>query len=202
MLATAHLVAFNLALLAALASPGPALLVALRATLTGGPVQGIATGAGLAVMAAGWTGLALLGLEAVFRLFPWAFLAMKLAGAIYLFWLAVSMWRNANAPISVRHRTMGRHAFVRGLLVNLANPKSVIFASAVLLVIFPRDLTGFDKLLIVGNHFVVELLVYSAFALLLSTPPARNGYLRAKPALDRVASVVMGALGLRMMLER
>ncbi len=58
----AHLIAFNLTLLAALASPGPAMLVAIRATLLGGRSHGIATGLGLGTMAALWTGTALLGL--------------------------------------------------------------------------------------------------------------------------------------------
>ncbi len=49
MIDAAHRVAFNRTLLAALASPGPALLLALRTTLVAGPRAGIATGAGLAV---------------------------------------------------------------------------------------------------------------------------------------------------------
>ena len=53
------------------------MLLAIRATLSGGRAQGIATGLGLGTMAALWTGMALLGLEAIFTLFPWAYLAMK-----------------------------------------------------------------------------------------------------------------------------
>ncbi|MEO1155520.1 MAG: LysE family translocator, partial [Pseudomonadota bacterium] len=59
-----HLIAFNLALLAALASPGPALLLAIRNTLAGGQAAGIATGLGLALVAAIWTMAALMGLNA------------------------------------------------------------------------------------------------------------------------------------------
>ena len=43
----AQLLAFNLALFAAIFSPGPALLVAVRTTLTGGRLAGLAVGAGL-----------------------------------------------------------------------------------------------------------------------------------------------------------
>ena len=75
---TAHLIAFNLALLAALISPGPGMLVALRATLAEGRRAGVLTGMGLGAMAAGWTGLALLGLDVVFTAVPWAYLALKL----------------------------------------------------------------------------------------------------------------------------
>ncbi len=198
-----HLIAFNLALLAALASPGPAMLVALRATLVGGRAQGVATGLGLGAMAALWTTMALLGLDAVFALFPWAYLTIKIIGAGYLMWIAWGMWRDARAPLDVRGVPVPRrHAVRTGLLVNLANPKSALFAASVLVVIFPQDMTLAQKSVIVANHLAVEWLAYALFAIALSTRPARDGYLRLKPFLDRLAAVILGALGLRLLTDR
>jgi len=197
----AHLIAFNLTLLAAMATPGPALLFALRQSVSGGRAAGLATGAGLALMAAAWTGAALLGLEAAFTLFPAAYLGMKLAGAVYLIWIAFHLWRDANRPLPGAG-TPRRRAFLGGILVNLLNPKSVLFAAAVLVVIFPPELSVADKALIVANHFLVEVLVYSGFAMLLATRPARAGYLRLKPAIDRAAALILGALGLRLLIDR
>lgn len=196
-----HILAFNLTLLAAMASPGPAFLLALRNAVAGGVRAGIATGAGLGLVAAGWTGAALLGLNIVFELFPWAYVALKLFGALYLIWIAWGMWRDARTPLGAAPPASGR-AFRSGVLVNLGNPKSVLFAASVLLVIFPPDLSLAEKSLIVLNHLVVEIAVYSALALLLSTRAARDGYARLKPALDRVAALVLGALGLRLLLSR
>lgn len=195
------LLAFNLTLLAALASPGPALLFALRQSVRGGFLTGVATGAGLGLMAAAWTGTALLGLAALFALVPWLYLAMKLAGAAYLIWIAWHIWRDAARPVADSAQP-GRRAFLGGVLVNLANPKSVLFAASVLVVIFPPDLTMADKALIVANHFLVELAVYTGFAALLSTPAARDGYLRLKPLFDRIAAGVLGLLGLRLLFSR
>ncbi len=197
----AHLIAFNLTLLAALASPGPAMLMALRTTFLSGRRAGIIAGAGLAIAAAVWTAMALLGLDAIFRVVPWAYLLMKSIGAAYLLWLAYCIWRDAKAPLSAGTAVQKR-AFLGGLLVNLSNPKSVLFASAVLLVVFPRDLTMADKALIVGNHLLVELLAYAAFACVLSTRQARDGYLKAKPVFDRIAAFVLGVLGLRLLVDR
>ena len=61
-----QLLAFNVALLVAIASPGPALLMAIKTTLSGGRTAGIAVGAGLGLMAATWTLMALLGLGVAF----------------------------------------------------------------------------------------------------------------------------------------
>lgn len=198
---TAQLIAFNLTLLAAMAAPGPALLYALRQSVAGGFVAGAATGAGLGLMAALWTAAALLGLNAVFALVPWAYLVLKTAGALYLIWIAIQLWRNAHQPVSDSAHP-GARAFLGGMLVNLANPKSVLFAGAVLVVIFPPDLSLGTKALIVANHFIVELIVYTLFAACLSSAPARAGYLRLKPIVDRAASVILGALGLRLLFGR
>ncbi len=198
---TAQLIAFNLTLLAAMAAPGPALLYALRQSVAGGFWAGVATGAGLGLMAALWTGAALLGLNAVFALVPWAYIALKTAGALYLIWIAIQLWRSANQPVSDSAHP-GARAFLGGLLVNLANPKSVLFAGAVLVVIFPPDLSLGAKALIVANHFIVELVVYTLFAACLSSAPARAGYLRLKPIIDRTAAVILGALGLRLLFGR
>ena len=198
-----HIIAFNATLLAAILSPGPAMLMSIRASLTGGFRQGFTVGLGLAVMAATWTALALLGLDGIFTLFPWAYLTLKIAGALYLIWIAVQTWRNARAPLNPEGMaaTQGK-SFLSGLSVNLANPKSVLFASAVLLVIFPQDITLAHKAFVVVNHLIVEIICYAGFALLLSTPAARDSYLRAKTIMDRIAAGVMGALGVRLLLDR
>lgn len=83
-----HLITFNLALVAAILSPGPAFLYSLQTSLQSGRKAGVFAGFGLALMAAAWTMLALLGVNGLFVLFPWAFLLFKTGGAIYLIYIA------------------------------------------------------------------------------------------------------------------
>ena len=198
-----HLVAFNLTLLAAIASPGPSLLYLTRISMAEGRRAGLAAALGLGLMAALWTAAALLGLDALFALFPWAYTVVKVAGAAYLIWIAVQTWRNAHKPITLAETggTEGR-AFRQGLFVNLANPKSVLFSAAVLVVIFPPDLSVGEKFLIFANHLAIEWMIQPALALLLSTTLVRQRYLSAKLVLDRIAAGVLGALGLRLLTER
>lgn len=195
------LLAFNLALLVAIASPGPALLMAIRTTLVQGRAAGIAIGCGLGTMAATWTLAALLGLEVLFQLFPWAYLAMKIAGALYLLWIAWRTWQSATKPLDDSSRP-GVKAFRDGLLVNLSNPKSVLFAAAVLVVIFPPDMSLFDKGIVVANHLLIELLFYTTLSLMMSDVAVSRQYLRAKRWFDRGAAVVLAALGLRLLFQR
>lgn len=196
-----HLIAFNIALFAAISSPGPALLVAIQTTLRSGRRAGVATGFGLGLMAAIWTMTALLGLEAIFQLVPWAYAVMRLVGAVYLLYIAWRMWRGARNEIESETVHTG-HAFRQGFLINVLNPKAVLFAAAVLVVVFPKSMTLLDNATVVLNHLTVEILFYTSLAFAMSTPAARNGYLRAKRHIDRTASLILGALGLRLLVGR
>ena len=197
----AQLLAFNLALLVAIASPGPALLMALSTTLSGGRRAGIAVGAGLGLMAATWTLMALLGLGIVFELFPAVYVAARIAGAGYLLYLAYRIWRDASAPVESRGAPT-RHAFRQGFLINLLNPKSVLFAAAVLVAVFPAGIGAVESLVIVVNHFLVEVAFYTALALCLGTRAVATRYMQAKAYIDRAAAAVLGALGLRLLSSR
>ena len=196
-----HMIAFNLTLLAAIASPGPALLVAIRTTLSNGRASGMAVGLGLGLVAAVWTLMALMGLDVIFDLFPWVYTTAKVVGALYLIYVAIAMWRGAKTPINTEIKP-ARHAFRQGVIINLLNPKSVLFAAAVLVIIFPENLSVTENLIIAGNHLIIEILFYGILALTMSTNAVSSRYIRAKVYLDRVAAGVLGALGLRIMLDR
>lgn len=196
-----HLVAFNLTLMASMLVPGPALLFALRQSVAGGFRTGVATGLGLATVATAWTLAALLGLEALFIAFPYAFVALKVIGALYLLRIALVLWKNADRPLA-DEPSQDRRAFVGGMLVNLANPKSVLFSASVVVVIFPPGLSLADIGVILANNFALEAGGYLCFAALLSTPPARTGYLKLKPVFERLAAAVLGLLGLRLIFSK
>ncbi|MEM6710235.1 MAG: LysE family transporter, partial [Pseudomonadota bacterium] len=111
------LAAFNLALLVAIASPGPSFLFLTRQTLARGRAVGLRTALGLGTMAALWTLMALLGLDRLFAVFPWVYGVMTLGGAIYLISIAVRTWRNAEVPVDDEAAQRGTQgAFLSGML--------------------------------------------------------------------------------------
>jgi len=196
-----QLLGFNLALIVAIASPGPALLVAIQTTVSAGRRSGVAIGCGLATMAAMWTLMALLGLDVVFTIFPWAYAIMKTVGAIYLIYIAWNMWRGARDEVQTDVKP-ARNSFKQGLLINVFNPKSVLFAAAVLVVIFPASMSWTDNVIVVLNHLVVEVLFYVALACGMSTSAISKTYLKMKFYIDRFAAVVLGGLGIRLLSDR
>ena len=195
------LLAFNLALLAAIISPGPAMLVSIRTTLVHGRLAGIKTGLGLGLMAAIWTMMALLGLNGIFEIFPWAYIAMKTIGAIYLLYIAWNTWKGSKDPLDSEVK-IGKNNFRDGILLNLSNPKSVLFAAAVIVLIFPPDLSLFEKTIIIVNHFIVEMICYTLIAITMSTETVSKQYMKAKGLLDRFSAVVLGALGIKLLFQK
>lgn len=200
MLTATHLLAFNVALFLAVASPGPAFLVCVRASLQGGRHEGVLTGLGLAVMAGLWTLAALLGLDTLFTLFPVAYKVLKIAGALLVLFIAVQTWRGATTAIETTPSVSSRRAFLQGFLMNLGNPKSILFAAGVLLVIFPPGLSWAEMSLITTNQIILEAAVYAVLATLMSRDTVRTRYLALKPSLTRAMALVLGGLGLRLLI--
>lgn len=59
------------------------------------------------------------------------FEALRLTGAAYLVWLGVQAWRRAGAA-GEKLTDTGRRRFLRGLVVALSNPKTIVFFTAFL----------------------------------------------------------------------
>jgi threonine/homoserine/homoserine lactone efflux protein len=120
---------FALASLVLAATPGPVWLYLLSRTLAQGRRAGyfsmFGVAAGLGVHAA----LAALGLTVVLLAVPLAFDAIKLAGAAYLLWLAISTLRGTGFSFTpqplepVPDRILLRQAFVAAVV----NPKVAVF---------------------------------------------------------------------------
>ncbi|MEM8851291.1 MAG: LysE family transporter, partial [Pseudomonadota bacterium] len=92
-------------------------------------------------------------------------------------------------------------AFLRGVFLNLGNPKSILFAAGVLLVIFPPGLSTAEMALITMNHVALEIAVYSTLAYLMSRDAVRARYLAAKPTISRAMALVLGGLGLNLLVS-
>lgn len=196
-----HIIAFNLALLAALVSPGPAMICAMQASLSHGRAAGTKVGLGLATIASVWVVLALFGFDVLFEIYPWLYFGAKIVGGAYLIYIAFMMWKHASDGLHQESRVI-RRPFVHGALINLLNPKSVLFGAAMLVVIFPPGMSLPQILFVGANQLVVESMFYAFIAFGFSTRTMAGGYLRAKKYIDRMAAMIIGILGLRLIWSR
>lgn len=112
-------------------SPGPSFVVVARTSLSSSRAAGLRVALGLGLGGLVYALLALAGLIALLAAVEWLFTMLKLAGAAYLLYLAVRLWTHARDAIGPTepHRTV-RSDVVRGLVVQLSNPKTaVVYAS-------------------------------------------------------------------------
>lgn len=197
----AQLALFVGTLAVAILSPGPGVIAVAQSAFALGARRALPYGWGLAVGASLWCLFALLGLTALFRVLPWTFVLMKVLGGAYLIWIGWKMWRHAPDPLPDPAQKRFGSAFPGGLLLNLSNPKPALFYSAVLLSIFPQLLGGLDKLVIYATALTVEMSFYTGLAILMALPLLRRRYYAAKFWIDRLAALLIAALGLSLILR-
>ena len=123
------LLAFIPAALALNLTPGADMMFCLGQGLRGGARAALAADAGIALGCMVTVFLAGIGLGAAVAAVPWVFDAIRWAGVGYLLWLAVQSLRQ---PLGGREAPVlsSRRAFADALVINLTNPKVVLFILA------------------------------------------------------------------------
>lgn len=122
--------AFLAAALLIAVSPGPGALTSMGAGLRHGYAGALRAIAGLQTALLIQLGIVFAGLGAVLAASATAFLLVKLLGAAYLVWLGVRLWRAQPGAASAPGKESGRGLYLQGLLVNLGNPKAIVFMAA------------------------------------------------------------------------
>jgi threonine/homoserine/homoserine lactone efflux protein len=113
------------------------------------------------------------------------------------------IWRHARDPLPeiavdrTAHMT-GWQGFVRALLLQLSNPKIMVFFGSIFLSVLPQNTPSWMDGAVLAIVAVNEFGWFALLALLFSGGPARAFYRRAKVWLDRVMGGVLAALGLRL----
>ena len=193
------------ALLIGAISPGPSFVYVVRTSVAQSRRDGLAGALGMGVGAFLYGGLALLGLRTLMTEAGWLYVALKVAGGLYLIYLAVKIFRGAGAPVVVGTGTpVGanpRRSFLLGLGTQLSNPKIVAVFGAVFAALLPADPPLWLDLLLPPLIFVQETAWYAIVAVAFSSSRPRAMYLRAKLWIDRAAGAVIGLLGVRLILE-
>ena len=163
------------------ATPGVDMMLVLASTLKRGVRTGLMTSLGVAAGCSVHTLLAAFGVAALLATSAAAFSVLKLAGAAYLVWLAIGMFRAAasgaggvaKAPVDSARET-GWAAFRRGVLTNALNPKVALFFLALLPQFISADAPHKTvSFLFLGARVIVQGFAFLAAFVLLVAPLRR-----------------------------
>lgn len=203
-------IAFAVAVFVLSIAPGPDMMFIVAHAVAGGRLAGVVAAVGMSTGLAVHTLAAAFGLGAVIQAAPVVLDGVRVVGALFLVYLAVSTWRASRRQLSTtervpRHRSL-RKVYAMATLTNLANPKIVLFYLAFLpqfLTTGPASWPVTGQLLALGALFIVIGLVVDASAGLLagtlSNRLLRRGAFRRW--LDRTAAAIFGGLAVRLALD-
>jgi threonine/homoserine/homoserine lactone efflux protein len=205
--ATTTLAAFALIALGMVLTPGPNMLYLISRSLSQGPRAGLISLCGVALGFVFYMLSAAFGITALLVAVPFAYDALRFAGAAYLAWLAWNALKPGAKPIFETRelpKDGPKRLILMGLLTNLLNPKvAVIYLSLLPQFIDPtRGHVLLQSLVLGSTQILISISVNGAIALSAGSVAL---FLKERPFWAMVQRWLMGTvlagLAARMALE-
>jgi threonine/homoserine/homoserine lactone efflux protein len=168
---TENLLAVLIAGLALSATPGPSMLYILSRSMGQGWAAGLASVFGLCLGGMLLAFATAMGLASIFERFDWISVTLRYVGSGYLIWLAIGMIRGAGQSHQLPSRLAPARLislstiFWQGVLVELLNPKTVLFF-ALFLPPFVDPTTGGSA----HGNLQIQLLILSMIVPMTAIP--------------------------------
>ena len=165
-----NLLAFAAVALGMVLTPGPNMIYLVSRALVQGPAAALISLGGVALGFLIYMLCAALGVTALLFAVPYAYDALRLAGAAYLLWLAWGAVKpGGRSPFEVKTLPLDSPArlFAMGLLTNLLNPKAALLYLALLpQFIDPKAASVFSQMLLLGaTQILISVSVNAVIAL-------------------------------------
>jgi len=165
-----HLFALFLGVMIVLAiTPGPANVFAIATGVQRGPRAALEGVVGMNMATLVWFAAAALGLATLVRAYPQAFHLLAIVGGVYVAWLGMkSLWAGVSNDAKALHveARMGASALRDGFAVQIANPKAILFFTAVLPPFLDTGRAAAPQLAVfAGATIGMDMLAMSAYAL-------------------------------------
>ncbi len=183
-------------------SPGPAWAAVITTSLGRGFRSALAMAAGVALGDVVFLLLAVSGLALLAKALGTLFVAVKFAGAAYLIWLGIKLWRTPpSAEPEALPEKSSTGPFLGGFALTLGNPKVIAFYLGFLPAFLDlATLTRLDVLLVSLTTFVVIAAILTGYAALaassrrlLRNQRIRRGFGRAAGATLIGTGVIVAA---------
>jgi threonine/homoserine/homoserine lactone efflux protein len=203
---TANLIGFASLAVAVVLTPGPNMIYMISRAITQGRAAGMIAYGGVAVGFLFYLLCAAYGLTAIVFAVPYAYDALRFAGAAYLAWLAFEALRpGGRSPFQVKTLPVAssRRLFLMGLFTSLLNPKMAIFYLALLPNFIDPSHDVLTQSIALGSlHIAISVTINTAIACAAGSIAA---FLTTRPtwllAQRWLMGTMLGALAFHMALE-
>jgi threonine/homoserine/homoserine lactone efflux protein len=193
---TANLIAFAAIALGMVLTPGPNMVYLISRSISQGRAAGLISLGGVALGFVFYMLCAAFGITAIVMAVPYAYDTLRVAGALYLLYLAWQALRpGGRSPFQVRDlpKDSPRRLFAMGFLTNLLNPKiAVMYLSLLPQFIDPAHGSVLAQSLVLGTTQIV--ISISVNAMIAITAGSVAGFLGRRPAWLRLQRWLMGTV--------
>jgi threonine/homoserine/homoserine lactone efflux protein len=191
-----NLLAFALVALGMALTPGPNMVYLISRSLSQGHRAGLISLGGVALGFVVYMLCAAFGLTALVLAVPYAYDAIRFAGALYLLWLAWQALRpGGRSPFEVKELPADspRRLFLMGLFTNLLNPKiAVVYLSLLPQFISPANGSVLAQALVLGGVQIAVSVAVNALVALSAASIA--AFLVRRPTFAVVQRWIMGTV--------
>lgn len=189
-----------------LLSPGPNILSVIGTSMSVSRKAGIALALGISLGSFLWATLTAIGLTTLLSAYASVLTIIKVAGGLYLLWLAFKAFRSAasaNPPSGVDLRA-GRplRFFMRGVTIQMTNPKAALSWIAVMSLGLGASAPASVAMIIVAGTTVLSVVGHVLYAMAFSTDRVVAVYLRARRGIEAALGVFFTFAGLKLLTSR
>ncbi len=180
-------------------SPGPGVVLTLSNSIRYGISKSVSGVAGIAFGTLIVAAISATGVGVILATSALMFSIMKYLGAAYLIYLGIKSWRSAPVTLSTKTLYNGNHRqrFLEGLLIQITNPKAVVFFMSV----FPQfaDVTPDYQTtftLLVATYCSLLLIIHMAYALMAGCAREKLATPKAGRMLNRISGGTFMCFGI------
>ncbi|MCP4319846.1 MAG: LysE family transporter [Hyphomicrobiales bacterium] len=197
-----------LAFFLGIVSPGPNILAIIGTSMSVGRQSGISLAMGVALGSLCWALLTAFGLSAILATYTSAMLGIKIAGGLFLLWLAFKSFRAAasHQDMTVRALSGGKRTpmgyFTRGYIIQMTNPKAVLAWIAIMSLGLGPQSPVWVAFVIVAGTALMSVIFHYLFAVAFSTPLLVSAYARARRWIQGFLGAFFTFAGIKLLLSR
>jgi amino acid exporter len=191
-----------------LLSPGPGVLSVIGTSMGSGRKAGIYFALGVSAGTPIWAVATSVGLSALLAVYAGALIGIKIVGGLYLLWLACKAFHRSAASskkiqalVSTSDDHPWRH-FMRGLTVQITNPKSVLTWIAIMSLGVQKDAPYWVVMAIVLGGTTLSIVGHLLYALTFSTGRMVSAYRRSRRWIEFGPGSFFGIAGVRLLASR
>ena len=189
-------------------SPGPNILAIMGTSMSIGRSSGLALALGVASGSFCWAMLTVVGLSTMLASYATALFAIKVAGGVYLLWLAYKSFRAATSRHGMETRVLDgesrspRGYFLRGLTIQMTNPKAALAWIAIISLGLQKGAPIWVAVSIVAGATILSAVIHCIYAIAFSTTPMVRLYAKARRWIQGTLGAFFAFAGLKLLSSR